>query len=142
MNIRRILLLLAGMAVAGCANPGQSYVSNHPELSAAHRQILTTGKIPSGDAVAGLTRDEIRLAMGGPPAVFDKFNGQETWSYVKKNTAPLDSMPSGSDSSGTRSRSTDLRPELGDADLNVNVKTTIFFQGDRATHAEVTREKP
>jgi outer membrane protein assembly factor BamE (lipoprotein component of BamABCDE complex) len=142
MIILRILLLLAGMAVAGCANPGQLYVSQHPEMKPAHRQILTTGKIPSGDAVAGLTRDEIRLAMGGPPAVFDKFNGQETWSYLKKNTAPLDPVPSGSGSSGSRSRPADLRTELGDADLNVNVRTTIFFQADRATRAEVTQEKP
>jgi hypothetical protein len=142
MTLQRILLLLAAMAVVGCANSGQTYAQQHPELTVAQRQILTTGKIPSGDAVAGLTHDEIRLAMGGPPAVFDKVDGQETWSYVKKQTAMLDPSASGSDSSANRARPTDLRREFEDAGLNVNVRTTIFFQGDRATRAEVTQEKP
>src|SRR4051812_31027937 len=142
MTIQRVLLLLAGMLMLGCANAGQTYARQHPELTAAQRQILATGKIPSGDAVAGLTRDQIRVAMGGPPAVFDKVDGLETWSYIKKQTAMLDPATNGSDSSANRARPTDLRREFDDAGLNVNVRTTIYFQGDRAMRAEVTQEKP
>ena len=36
----------------------------------------------------------------GPPAVFDKVNGQETWSYLKKKTAPLDPLPATADATG------------------------------------------
>lgn len=135
------LLLLAGMAVAGCTTPRQTYVSQHPGMPPAHRQIMTSGKIPEGNTVAGLTRDEIRLVMGGPPAVFDRVDGQETWAYLKKSSASVDSTPTDADASG-RSRSSDLQVKVADPDLNVMMRTTIFFQGDRATRAEITQEKP
>src|SRR5436309_410391 len=85
-------LVLVGISFASCTSPGQSYVSKHPELSAAHRQIMATGKIPSGDAVAGMTHDQVRLAMNGAPATFDKINGEEAWIYLRKNTVVSDTI--------------------------------------------------
>lgn len=133
---------LVGLLLASCTTPGQSYVGKHPELSAAQRQILSSGKIPSGDAVAGLTHDEVRLAMNGAPAIFDKIDGQEAWTYLRKNTLPPDSIeapraPAGS-SLNTHDAFSAPNPGL---DVDGMVKTTIFFQGDRATHADISQEK-
>ncbi len=142
---RLLVGALVGMLLASCTTQGQSYVRQHPELPAAHRQILATGKIPSGDAVAGMTHDQVKLAMNGAPAIFDKINGEEAWIYVRKNTPPPEAIdateapraPAGS-SFNTHDAFSAPAPGL---DLDGMVKTTIFFQGDRATHADVSQEK-
>jgi outer membrane protein assembly factor BamE (lipoprotein component of BamABCDE complex) len=130
--------------LASCANHGQSYVSAHPELSPAHRQILSTGQIPSGDAVAGMTREQVKLAMGRDPSTFDKLNGEDVWVYSRKKMVGNSSFDGGARGGSSRmetdhsfSQTEDLGPRI-----DVEVKTTIFFQGDRATHAQVTDERP
>src|SRR5260221_2234222 len=70
----------------GCVNQGSSYASKHPELSQAHRQILVSGKVPSGDAVAGMTREQVKMAMGGGPATLDKIDGPDAWGFAHKKT--------------------------------------------------------
>jgi hypothetical protein len=137
-----VLGLLVGMLLASCTTPGQAYVRKHPELPAAHRQILASGKIPSGDAVAGLTHDEVRLAMNGAPATFDKINGEEAWIYLRKNTLPPDSIEAPRTPAGSSLNTHDAfsAPAPG-LDVDGMVKTTIFFQGDRATHADISQEK-
>lgn len=135
-------LLASALLLGACANPGSSYASKHPELPAAHRQILLRGKIPSGDAVAGMTRAQVKLAMGSDPTTFDKINGEDAWIYVRKKAVGRESFEdlsrSGSSSmENTHSftESTDFSPRV-----DIDLKTTIYFQGDRATHAESTGE--
>ena len=139
-----LLILLAAVAsLAGCANPGSSYAAKHPELSPAHRQILLRAKIPSGDAVAGMTREQVKLAMGSDPTTFDKIGAEDVWIYVRKKgvgRGSFDDERSGSSSMGSSlsfTESADFSPRV-----DVDLKTTIFFQGDRATHAQTTDENP
>lgn len=131
------LLLLAAVIVAGCATPAQTYIAKHPELSPAQQKIMKTSVIPDGRAIAGMTKDEIRLAMGADPAQFTRIDGVEAWVYVREKT------------NGTASSSDDYdHPSLqttgglfdGPA-YRITVHTTIFFEGDRATRADVSEEK-
>ena len=135
-------LLLIGLLLASCTTPGQSYVSKHPELPATHRQIMASGKIPSGDAVAGMTHEEVRLAMNGAPATFDKINGEEAWIYYRKNTVMSDTIepPKATPGSSLDNHEPFSAPSTG-LETDGVVRTTIFFQGDRATHADVSKEK-
>ena len=143
-SISLFALLTLGL-LSGCANPGQSYASKHPELSATHRQILATGKVPSGDAIAGMTGEQVKLAMGGYPAVFDKVGGENAWVYVHRKTVTAKpdedvTMKPNSGRHGKKNKS----PESGRAETGkaVDVKTTIFFVKDVATHAEYSEDKP
>ncbi|HEV7405034.1 MAG TPA: hypothetical protein VGO11_18975 [Chthoniobacteraceae bacterium] len=136
-----LTLALMGILLASCTTPGKSYAGKHPELSAAHRQILASGKMPAGDAVAGLTHDEVRIAMNGAPATFDKINGEEAWIYLRKNTVVSDIEPP-HPSPGSTLDHESFSPMPGtDLETDGMVKTTIFFQGGRATRAEVSLEK-
>lgn len=138
-----ILILLFGV-LTSCANPGQSYLKAHPELSPAHRQIFARGEIPSGNAVAGLTREQIKLAMGHDPTTFDKANGEDVWIYCRKQMVGNSSFDGNSRGGSARmendhsfSQTEDLGPRM-----DVEVKTSIYFQGDRATHAQIAEERP
>lgn len=140
----QIVGLLSLGVFTSCANQGQSYVRAHPELSPAHRQIFAKGQIPSGDAVAGMTREQVKLAMGRDPATFDKLNGEDVWVYSRKKMVGNSSFDGGSRGGNARmetdhsfSQTEDLGPRI-----DVEVKTSVFFQGDRATHALVTEERP
>ena len=134
----RVFALFAASAFAACSNPGLDYANKHSELTPVQRQIITSGKIPAGDAVAGLTHDQVKVAMRGFPNTFDKVNGEEAWIYVRKKALPVgeEQVPSPS----ARRDSPDASfPAAGVYDMNE--RTTVYFQGDRATHAEVTQEK-
>lgn len=141
MKLRIYLhLLTAGLTAltgAGCANPGSAYAAQHPDLPPAHRQILLRGKIPNGDAVAGMTRAQVKLAMGGDPTTFDKLGTDDVWIYVRKKAVGRESFDderaggSGLGNSLSFTESVDFSPRV-----DVDLKTTIFFQGDRATHAQ------
>src|SRR5258706_11350206 len=50
-----LAICLIVLGLSGCANPAQTYVTQHPELSAEHRKLFLAGKIANGDTVAGLT---------------------------------------------------------------------------------------
>lgn len=59
-----ILVSFAIIFLSGCSTPSSQYVKAHPELPSAHRKILITGEIPGGNAVEGMTKEQIRLAVG------------------------------------------------------------------------------
>lgn len=144
MMLRLSVLLLALASLAGCANPGQTYAKSHPELPAAHRQILARGKIPTGEAVAGMTRAQVKLAMGGDPTTFDKIDGQDVWVYVRKRGVGRESFEDLGSSGRASMENTHSFTESNDFSprVDVELKTTIFFQGDRATHAQSADENP
>ena len=144
MTIRHLAILAAVIGLAACANPGSSYAAKHPDLPSAHRQILLSGKIPSGDAVAGMTREQVKLAMGGDPTTFDKLGNEDVWIYARKKavgTGSLDDRDYSTNSNreGTQSftQSNDFAPRI-----DVELKTSIFFQGGRATRALNSEERP
>ncbi len=141
---RHFAVLLSLGVLTSCANQGQSYLKAHPELSPAHRQIFVRGEIPSGDAVAGLTREQIKLAMGRDPATFDKANGEDVWVYSRKQmvgNSSFDGNARGGSARMENDHSFSPTEDLGPR-MDVEVKTSIYFQGDRATHAQVTEERP
>ncbi len=122
---------------AACANQGQSYASKHPELPPAQRRFLETGNVPGGDAIAGMTRTQVKLAMGRDPDTFDKINGEDAWIYVRKTSVGKntpDDFDHGDPSPMGSTRSFTETPSFGGS-TDVQTTTTIFFQGDRATHA-------
>ncbi|MDR3403956.1 MAG: hypothetical protein P4L99_15775 [Chthoniobacter sp.] len=141
MNLTTSLLVLAAaLSFAGCASPGQTYASQHPELPAKQLEILKTGKIPDGDAVAGMTREQIQLTMKVEPAQYTKVDGQDAWVYVTKrlSTSNLTMANDATfDHQDNRSRHSLAEGEShapGDQPL---VKTTVYFQGNVATKADV-----
>lgn len=139
-----LLLFLLASLCAGCANPAHSYVSKHPELPAAHREILHNGRIPAGTACAGMTQEQVRLAMGGFPTSQDRIGGEEAWIYSRKKLVATEFVGIEDQFSGSSSLKTD---SSGSADnvgrqTDAVVKTTVFFNGDRATHATVTEAQP
>ena len=137
------LLCLALLCFTGCSTPGSQYAKAHPELPPAHRQILATGEIPGGIAVEGMTKAQIRLAKGNPNRS-EMLNGQDVWAYIHNRFTDIlpadDSGPKfGSGSSNqknfTETANSGVRP-------TINEVTSIFFNGDRATHAQISQERP
>lgn len=128
-------------AFAGCASPGQAYVKQHPELPQQHQKILSTGKIPDGDAIAGMTREQIQLAMGSvEPSQYLKVDGQDAWVYVHKKLGPM-GISSANDATfdhrDNRSRHSLAEGESHSEQDQVQTKTTVYFNGGKATRAEV-----
>jgi hypothetical protein len=134
----QFLLLLATCALSGCATPGQTYASHHPELPAAQLQILRTGKVPDGDAIAGMTQEQIKLAMSIEPTQYIKVDGHDAWVYVQKRLTSngFSSGPSELDRRDKRNKDGGT-PEDHSLQGQPDFKTTIFFNGDVATRAEV-----
>jgi hypothetical protein len=139
-DIIPLILAVIACGLAGCATPGQTYAQQHPELPAAQLQILKTGKIPDGTAVAGMTQEQVKLAMGIEPAQYTKVDGQDAWVYVqKKLSASGFTAANQMDSNRRDNRS---QHPMGEGESHapedqVQIKTTVYFQGDRATHADV-----
>ncbi|MEI9894726.1 MAG: hypothetical protein WDN28_12765 [Chthoniobacter sp.] len=141
MNLTTSFLVLAvALALAGCASPAQTYAKQHPELTAKQLQILNTGKIPDGDAVAGMTREQIQLAMGVEPAQYTKIDGQDAWIYVTKKLSPM-SLTMANDATFNR-RDDRSQHSLAEGESHAPsdqplVKTTVYFQGNQAVKADV-----
>jgi hypothetical protein len=137
-----VALVAMATGLAGCANPGKSYADRYPELPAAHREILARGKIPSGDAVAGLTREQVKLAMGGDPTTFDKIGNEDAWIYIRKKAVGVEEFEEFSRTGSSRMESTHSYTQSSDfaPRVDVELKTTVFFKGDRATRALNTGE--
>jgi outer membrane protein assembly factor BamE (lipoprotein component of BamABCDE complex) len=143
MNDEVTSLLFAAAIVCaftGCATPGQTYAKQHPELSAQQVQILNTGKIPDGTAVAGMTQEQVKLAMGIEPAQYTKIDGQDAWVYVQRKLSTTGITPT--DSLGLNHHDTRNQKALEEDESHApadqpQIKTTVYFQGDRATRAEV-----
>ena len=128
---------------SGCATPRQTYLQQHPDLTADHRKIIAAGRLVDRDPVAGMTRQEIRLTMGADPTQALTINGEDAWVWVKKRldgsmTLMDDSSHSGSTGAGSfsgLSHNDDSEPKKKPA-----VRTTVFFRGDLATRVDVTEE--
>jgi len=134
------LALVVAAALAGCATAGQAYAKQHPELPAQHRQILNTGKIPDGTAVAGMTREQVQLVMGVEPVQYLKVDGNDAWVYVKKTLSPM-GINSGNDATFNR-RDNRSQHSLAEGENHApgdqpTTKTTGYVDGETATHAEV-----
>jgi hypothetical protein len=142
MTIARALCLLATLSCAGCANPGRTYADKHPETSAVHRQILVTGTIPDGNAIAGMSQEEVKIAMHGFPTSYDKINGEDAWVYVAKKSVPTTDRDDATTTSSNGKPERFSASDNGNPESTVNIKTTIYFQGGRATHADTHDEKP
>ncbi len=133
------LLLLATCLLSGCGTPGINYAKQHPELSPAHLQILKTGKVPDGDAIAGMTREQVQIAMGVEPAQYTKVDGHDAWVYVRKtlSTVPLTSNSTPEiDRQDGRNKGSLLDSPNQAPQNQEQTKTTIIFDGNVATHAE------
>ena len=135
------LLLLASCLISGCGTPGITYAKQHPELPPAHLQILKTGKVPDGDAIAGMTREQVQIAMGVEPAQYTKVDGHDAWVYVRKNLSPAplvsDSTPQ-IDRQDNRNKGS-LLDTPDQLQTREQTKTTIIFDGNVATHAETVK---
>jgi outer membrane protein assembly factor BamE (lipoprotein component of BamABCDE complex) len=142
------LLVAAAMLLflPGCATPGAGYAAKHPELTPGQRQILITGKIPPGEDVAGLTREQVKLAVGKDPATYDKVGDQDVWIYVQKKAVSRDKFADmrGNDGGTSSMENTHSFTESEDfaPRSDVDVKTRIFFRGNAATGAQVSEERP
>ena len=133
---------LAIVCLSGCSTPGSQYAKAHPELSPAHRQILTTGTIPGGGAVEGMTKEQVRLAAGNPVRV-EKLSGQDVWVYVRERFLDIDprndpsvKFGSGSNSQQNFTETSNLGPRP-----SIHEVKSIFFNGERATHTQLSRER-
>ena len=140
--MRLFLLLAAALTLAACTTTAQRYAAGQPGLTPAQRRIFQTGRIPAGEDVAGLTRAQIRIAMGRDPSTYDQSDDGDVWIYTRKVSLgrPLDAPgrePNSSMQSTTSFTDTAAYDEHGDVDE----KTAITFQGDRAIRARITEEK-
>lgn len=143
MKAAHLLAALAIACLAGCSTPGSQYAKAHPELSRAHRTILTTGIIPGGSAVEGMSKGLIRLAAGDPARV-EKLNRGDVWIFVRERFAemsPGDDPHSQYGSGPSKQRNFTENAHLGPRPV-IREVTSIFFQGDRATHAGISQERP
>ena len=141
-------LFLIAAALSGCATPGQTYAGRHPELSAEQRKIFLTGKIANGDAVAGLTREQVRLIMGRDPSQFTKLNGEDAWVWVREGLpmvgpaeeqmgAELGGVGRDSGGGGASRYGTEVSGNSATTEARPG-RTTVYFQGNRATRAVVS----
>ena len=136
--------LLAGIAIsclAGCASPGATYARAHPELSPMHRQILMSGKIPGGVAAAGMTMEQVKVAVGNPRQR-EPLNGGEVWIFVHErfvDISPRDDAGAAFSSGPNSQRNFTETANLGPRP-SVIEKARVFFRGDRVTQVQITRE--
>lgn len=136
---RAAIPLAASLLLAACSNPGQSYAQKHPELTEGQQKVMKSGKPESGTAVAGLTKEQIHLAMGDP-AQQTKIDGRDAWVYVRSTSksVPLDSNRGRGSLAGDGDRGDIFdAPEWTDA----NIRTTIYFEGNLAVRADVVEER-
>ena len=106
-----------------------------------YRQILSTGKIPGGAAVAGMTKEQVKLAVGSPKRT-EQAGAGEAWLYVHQrflDTSPREDADAAFDTGPDRQRNFTETAHLGPRP-SVIEKATVFFRGDRATHVVIGRE--
>jgi len=134
-----LIVAAASCLLSGCGTPGQTYAKQHPELPAPHRQILMTGKIPDGDAVAGMTREQIQIVMGVDATQYTKVDGHDAWVYVKKRltSEPFSVAHSDFGQQDNRNRGMPDETAAQSPEGQRSVKTTIIFDGNVATRADV-----
>lgn len=72
-------MVAAVLLLAGCASGnkrGEAYVKAHPELSAELKR-----RIAAGEALPGMTGEQVIAALGGPKDVRRMADGAEYWEY-------------------------------------------------------------
>jgi hypothetical protein len=136
-------IFVVALLIFGCASPRGTYVSQHPELPVDHRRIILSGTIKYGDPVVGMTKEEISLTMGKPPTRTDSINGEEAWIWVqvKEHAARadpwdatnIDSVDAGA-TQGSRRKGNMAAPGKRE------VKTTVFFDGERANRVQIDED--
>ena len=136
-----LVLLLAAGLLSACVSAGQAYAKKHPELTPPQLQFLKTGKVPDGDAIAGMTREQVQIAMGVEPTQYTKVDGHDAWVYVRKSLSatPLttNSTPE-LDRRDSRNKGSLMGSDLSSQSSDQN-RTTIYFDGELATHAETIK---
>ncbi len=143
-TIAKFSALLAAAAIsclAGCASPGVAYAKSHPELPPAHRQILLSGKIPGGIAVAGMSKEQVDLAVGSPKRL-EQTAGGEVWVYVHERFLDISPADAPGAAYGTGPNAQRNFTETANLGPRPSVRETarVFFRGDRATHVQIGRE--
>ncbi len=134
-----IFAVLALFCLPGCSTPGSEYARAHPELSAAHRDILIHGVVRGGLAVEGMTKQQVRLAAGNPTAV-EKFDRGDVWVYSHQSFVEREG--GGEERSlGSQGGGSSSKPGITTGRQMMVEKTMIFFEGDRATHAQISKER-
>jgi len=135
--------LTASLFVGCQTSPGVAYAKQHPELTPQQRKIFTEKKVTDINAVAGLTKEQIRVALG-EPTQFDHLEGVEVWIYIRRNSDidaenNMRAVMSGTDRGSMAgagvggTHMTELAPVT-------NVRTTIFFSGNMAVRATVAND--
>jgi outer membrane protein assembly factor BamE (lipoprotein component of BamABCDE complex) len=135
-----LMLTLTACALSACGTVGENYAKQHPELPPQQLQILRTGKVPDGTAIAGMTREQVQVAMGVDPAQYTKIDGQDAWVYVQKKLSASSLTPNNTselDRRDNRNRKSLADEEHQSPQDQAQTKTTIYFQGNVATRAEV-----
>jgi len=143
--IRHSVFVITLCLLSACTNEGQIYAKKHPELTLAQRRILATGKIPDGTAVAGLTREQIRIAMGTDPYTIDRTSEEDVWIFSHKKAISKDpefaNTPANAVLDKTHGYGESNNNEENAPRVDVDVKTTVYFDGNIATHAHTVEEK-
>jgi hypothetical protein len=144
----RLVIRHSGFVIAfllmACTNEGQIYAKKHPELSPEHSRIMASGKIPDGTVVAGLTREQIRIAMGTDPYTIDRDGNEDVWvfSHKKAISTNIEDADARANSSLDKAHGyTETDPDQKAPRIDVDVKTSVYFDGNIATHARTVQEK-
>ena len=106
-----------------------------------HRQILMSGKIPGGVAAAGMTMEQVKMAVGNPRQR-EPLNGGEVWIFVHErfvDISPRDDAGAAFSSGPNSQRNFTETANLGPRP-SVIEKARVFFRGDRVTQVQITRE--
>jgi hypothetical protein len=139
------VLFAAALLVSGCASERSDYVKAHPDLPIDHKRIILAGTIKYADPVVGMTKEEIRLAMGSAPDKVETIDGEEVWTWVKEKASihgelsdptSIDSVDAGIQAEQRRNRTTSATA----APEKKQIKTTVYFHGDRANRAQIDED--
>ena len=143
--LTKLSALIAAAAIlhlAGCASsPRIAYAKAHPELAPAHRQILLSGKIPGGMAAEGMTKEQVKLAVGSPKRLEQAGTG-DVWVYVHERFLDISPADASGAAYGTGPNAQRNFTETANLGPRPSVRETarVFFRGDRATHVQIGRE--
>jgi hypothetical protein len=141
-KLSSVFVCAVTLCLSGCATPRQTYLNQHPEVSAEHRRLMEAGVLVDRDPVAGMTREQIRLTMGTDPFQVTKINGEDAWVWVKPKRDSLtmvgETRRAKSPGAGSFSNMPGNDEPMPKARLVV--RTTVFFRGDVATRVDVTEE--
>ena len=98
--------------------------------------------------MSGLTREQVRLVMGRDPSQFTQVNGEDAWVWVRERqaTAGPAEEQMGTELGGVGRSSGGSGASRYGAEASGNsasretrpARTTVYFQGGRATRAEVS----